>query len=121
MLLSDSTITTFNGRIEEIIATPRALLLVSWFLRGVVPYVCALAIFCALFLRVVKWVRVWKALRPLPGPTDNIPFWMMYALYRSRAEHISVSDATTGKAFVHYFSFCRRQGNKKLVSKYGQE
>ncbi|KAM7305460.1 cytochrome P450 4V2 [Ixodes scapularis] len=44
---------------------------------------------------VVRWFRIWKALRPIPGPWDLIPFWFTISIIRkSLAKGVEVKDAT---------------------------
>ncbi|XP_077512103.1 cytochrome P450 4V2-like [Amblyomma americanum] len=44
---------------------------------------------------VVRWLRKWQALRPLPGPCDGVPFWYTLRTYWSKSRSNSIKDATS--------------------------
>ncbi|XP_029832448.2 cytochrome P450 4V2 [Ixodes scapularis] len=51
---------------------------------GNVPWILGLFLCVLLAVPFVRWFRVWKALRPLPGPWDTVPFWFLFDNLRAR-------------------------------------
>ncbi|XP_077506301.1 cytochrome P450 4V2-like [Amblyomma americanum] len=65
-------------------------------LARVSPLLVLLAACIFLARPVVEWVKIWVALRPLPGPWDGIPFWYSVKAYWNMRKTTGVKDATVG-------------------------
>lgn len=76
------------------VQAPKPLFPAIWLLRGVLLCALGLVVGYLVYRYVRRWVKVWKALRPLPGPTDKHPLWFMFAVYMSRRKRFTQQDAT---------------------------
>ncbi|XP_077557432.1 cytochrome P450 4C1-like isoform X2 [Haemaphysalis longicornis] len=64
------------------------------------------------------WFRKWKALRPLPGPWDGIPFWFSMYAYWTNSRSISAKDGTA--VFFRIISdMCERYKGKTFKAYLG--
>ncbi|EEC03679.1 hypothetical protein IscW_ISCW016621 [Ixodes scapularis] len=79
------------------VQAPKPLFPAISLLRGVLLCALGLVVGYLVYRYVRRWVKVWKALRPLPGPTDKHPLWFMFATYMSRRKRFTQQDATFGE------------------------
>lgn len=65
-------------------------------LARVSPVFLVLVAWIFLARPIVEWVKIWVALRPLPGPWDGIPFWYSIKAYWNMRKTTGLKDATVG-------------------------
>ncbi|XP_077528118.1 cytochrome P450 4C1-like [Haemaphysalis longicornis] len=64
-------------------------------LRTWIPYAFFFWLSAWLLIIVRRWLDVRQALKPLPGPSDAVPFWTMFSMYWSRRDVITQRTAGT--------------------------
>lgn len=66
----------------------------------------------------VRWCHTWKALRPVPGPEDVIPFWRTVSVYWSWLGRVSYRDGSA--VFFRIISdMCERYKGKTFKAYLG--
>lgn len=65
-------------------------------LGRVSPWLVAFLIWAFLVRPLAQWLKIWVALRPIPGPWDGIPFWFSVKAYWTTRKTIGLKDATAG-------------------------
>ncbi|KAL1422671.1 hypothetical protein MTO96_003849 [Rhipicephalus appendiculatus] len=65
-------------------------------LARVSPWLVAFLAWVFVVRPLVQWIKIWVALRPIPGPWDGIPFWFSVKAYWTHRKIIGLKDATAG-------------------------
>lgn len=60
------------------------------------PLLVLVALWLFILRPMVQWVRIWLALKPIPGPWDGIPFWYSVKAYWTMSRTTGLKDATVG-------------------------
>ncbi|XP_075739416.1 cytochrome P450 4V2 [Rhipicephalus microplus] len=72
-------------------------------------------LFAGWFLKkhYLPWLKMWLALKPVPGPWDWIPFWYILYVYWKRRKQIS-ADNFTAAVFAAVRELCKQYEGKTL-------
>ncbi|XP_064459096.1 uncharacterized protein LOC135369437 [Ornithodoros turicata] len=79
---------------------------------ALLPLVCGTIILALVLAPTVRWLRVWIAMRHLPGPSRVVPFWYLLRVTWSK-RHTSWSDVTT-----EFFSALRELSSRYTSQNY---
>lgn len=83
-------------------------------------YLCVAVILALTLPPLWRWLRVWKTLRTVPGPSDTIPFRFLLAMYWARRRYINVDYATAGRCVrisIRAFGINSRIKGARLTNK----
>ncbi|EEC15440.1 cytochrome P450, putative [Ixodes scapularis] len=72
--------------------------LVSLFVRNA-TWILGVLLCAGLTVPFIRWFRVWKALRPLPGPSDIVPFWFSLSCIKSFLQERRENKYATTRIF----------------------
>ncbi|CAN7992536.1 unnamed protein product, partial [Ixodes pacificus] len=75
---------------------------------GNVTWILGLLLCAGFVVPFVQWFRVWKALRPLPGPWDAVPFWFILGCFKSIIQENKANKHATAWIFSKICSMCQR-------------